>query len=117
MVNRKAERKNMNKLNELLNQANLELDKIMPEFLGKLQKVKELLEKNGKDSPIVIDSEADKLYCECYHMWLDMALAYPLIKFRDPKMFYDTNDLLFGEQPPMEEVKELTRKAVKALKE
>jgi hypothetical protein len=106
----------MNKLNKLLNQANLELDKIMPEFLGKLQKVKELIAKNDKDNPIVVGSEEDTLFCECYNFWLDMALAYPLIKFRDPKLFYNINDLFFGEQPPMEDIKPLCCKAVKSIK-
>lgn len=105
MVNRKAERKNMEKLNKSIRQANRELDRVMHEFLEKFKKVQELVAKNSKDNPVVIGTPEDKLFRECYNQWLDMILAYPLIKFREPKLFYDINDLFFGDQPPVGEVK------------
>lgn len=105
----------MKKLNELINQANIELDEVMPKFLDKMLEIQNILKDNKKGNPIVIGSKEDNLIMDTRDMWLDMSLAWPLIKFRDPDMFYNINDFFFDEQPPMGLKQDACRKVVESI--
>ncbi len=97
-----------------MNQANQELDKIMPQFMGKFDIALNIFEKNSKDNPTGYTKELDLFMRNLIDEWLDMALIWPLIHSRQPELFYDINHMLLGEQPPMSVVKESCKKAVES---
>jgi hypothetical protein len=104
----------MNKLNESINQASLELDKVMPKFLEKYEEVKKILSKNCTKNPVKINSKDDKFICDTADEWFDLCLAWPLIHYRNPELFFYINELFCSEQPPMFLVAESCKKILES---
>jgi hypothetical protein len=77
----------------------IELNRVMDNFHGRMEYIIKLLDKNSRENPIsVVDA---KFIDDTRSIWLDLAPLYPFIKLQDEKMFFAINQFFFAEQPPV----------------
>jgi hypothetical protein len=77
----------------------IELNRVMADFYGRMEYIIKLLDGNSRENPISVGDA--KFIDDTRSIWLDLAPLYPFIKLQDEKMFFAINQFFFAEQPPV----------------
>ena len=94
--------KNIKKLHTSMHKVNLELDEVMPIFLGKLEIVWHIMATdNAPDSEGISlknPEDAKILYEELRREWELLEFVWPLIQNRNPEMYKTITDFFFKDK-------------------